>query len=208
MESSARGNEALARQQKDYAAFEEKVKRTVYLDNLSPLVTVPILKTALGQFGTVVDAQVCPNHLDPKNASVSALVEMQSEREASSTVTEVSVNPFMIAGMPRPARARRAEAAMFPERPAPPGRRIQCYWVDSSDPDWEVALQLKQLAKKHAAEASYLQKYQREEEEKLGDQQEESFKTIYKKYEMIEGIYVDGTAERLRRRYNLRELDS
>eukprot|EP01018_Ginkgo_biloba_P020568 Gb_03270 [translate_table: standard] len=201
--SSACGNEALTQQHKEYAAFEQKVKCTVYLDNLSPLVTVPILKTALGQFGTVVDAQVCPNYQDPKNVSAGALVEMQSEREASSTVTEISANPFMIAGMPRPARARRAEAEMFTERPALPGRRIQCYWVNSGDPDWEDALQLKQRAKRHAAETSYLLKFQREEEEKLGDQQELSFRTIYKKYEIIDGIYADGTAERLRGRYNL-----
>jgi hypothetical protein len=195
-------------QQRECADFEEKLKRTVYLDSLSPLVTVPILKTALGQFGVVVGAQILPNYLDPKNAAVSALVELQNERQAVNTVTEINVNAFMIAGMPRPVRARPAVAEMFPDRPAPPGRRIQCYWIESNDPDWGVAMKMKQLAKKHAAEASYLQKHQREEEEKLAEQQEKALRSNYSKYELIDKLYDDKTTERLARRYNITIADS
>lgn len=195
-------------QQREYADFQQKLKRTVYLDNLSPLVTIPIVKTALGQFGVVVSAQIMPNSVDPKNAAVSALAEMQNERQAANTVTEINVNAFMIAGMPRPVRARPAVAEMFSDRPAPPGRRIQCYWIESNDPDWGVALKLKQLAKKHAAEASYLQKCQREEEEKLGEQQEKALRSNYNKYDLIDRLYEDKTAERLARHYNMPLLDS
>ena len=42
------------RQQREYGEFEEKLKHSVYLDNLSPLVRIPILKTTLGKFGVVV----------------------------------------------------------------------------------------------------------------------------------------------------------
>jgi len=203
--SSAKGKQAITQQQKDYADFQEKLKRTVCLDNLAPVVTLPILKTALGQFGVVVDAQILPNS-DPKNAAVSALVELQNERQAVNTVTEINVNAFMITGMPRPTRARRAVAEMFPDRPAPPGRRIQCYWIEPNDPDWGLALKLKELAKKHAAEASYLQKYQREEEDKLGEQQEKSLRSNYNKYDLIDKLYEDKTAERLARRYSLKVM--
>lgn len=195
-------------QQREYAEFEEKLKRTVYLDNLSPLVTIPILKTALGQFGVVISAQILPNCVDPMNAAVSALAEMQNERQAANTVTEINVNAFMIAGMPRPVRARPAVAEMFPDRPAPPGRRIQCYWIESNDPEWRLALKLKQLAKKHEAEASYLQKHQREEEEKLGEQQEKSLRSNYNKYDLIDKLHEDKTAERLARHYNIKLLDA
>ena len=157
--SSQRGNKnkSMTQEQRDYAAFEEKVKRTVYLDNLSPQVTVPILNTALGQFGKVLDAQVLPNYLDTKSAPICALVEMQNEREAKNTVAEITVNAFMIAGAPRPVRAKLAKAEMFPDRPPLPGRRIQCYWIDPSDPDWEAALRWKNLVNKHIFEAAYLQ---------------------------------------------------
>ncbi|KAH9330506.1 hypothetical protein KI387_002614, partial [Taxus chinensis] len=149
---------SLRQQQKEYADFNEKVKRTVFVDNLSPLITIPILKNALGQFGAVVNAQILPNYLDAKNAAVSALIEMQNEREAASTVNEISVNAFMIAGMPRPVRAVKAEIEMFPDRPAPPGRRIQCCWINANDPYWKIVLSLKHLAMKHAAEAEELLK--------------------------------------------------
>lgn len=195
-------------QQKEYADFEEKLKRTVYLDSLSPMVTIPILKTALGQFGVVTSAQIFPNYLDPKNAAVSALVEMQNERQAENTVREINCNAFMIAGMPRPVRARAAVAEMFPDRPAPTGRRIQCYWIESNDPDWGVALKLKQLVKKHAAEASFLLDYQRGEEEKLAEHQEKSLRSNYSKFELIEKLYDDKTAERLARHYKIVMIDS
>lgn len=193
---------------KECADFEEKLKRTVYLDSLSPLVTIPILRTALGQFGVVVAAQILPNYLDPKNAAVSALVEMQNERQSQNTVREINCNAFMIAGMPRPVRARAAVAEMFPDRPAPPGRRIQCYWIESNDPDWGVALKLKQLAKKHAAEASFLLDYQREEEEKLGEHQEKALRSNYSKFELIDKLCDDKTAERLARHYKIEMIDS
>ena len=51
----------------EYAAFEQKVKRTVYVDNLSPQVTETVLQTALDQFGTVKSVQFIPNYITPGN---------------------------------------------------------------------------------------------------------------------------------------------
>ena len=142
----------------EYAAFEEKVKRTVYVDNLSPQVTEGVLKTALDQFGSVKSVQFIPNYIIPDNIPQSALVEMENEKEASCVVSTVTQFPFMISGMPRPVRALPAAIEMFPDIPIKPGRRIQCCWIEATDPDFETARKLKQLAKKHSAQASFLLK--------------------------------------------------
>jgi len=140
----------------DYAVFLEKVKRTVYIDNLSPQVTESVMRTALGQFGTVKNVQFIPNYTGPKNIPRCALVEMECRRQAEAVVSEITQFPFMMSGMPRPARAFRAEVEMFDDRPIKPGRRIQCRWVDRKDPDFEVASKIKCLVRKHAAEDLFL----------------------------------------------------
>ncbi|OVA18705.1 RNA recognition motif domain [Macleaya cordata] len=192
---------------KEYAAFEEKVKRTVYIDNLSPQVTEAVLKTALGQFGSVTNVQFIPNYIEQNNIPQCALVEMENAKQAKSIVSEMGNYPFMMSGMPRPVRARAAEIGMFGDRPIKPGRKITCRWVDIKDPDFEVAQKLKQLTRKHALEASYLVKLQLDEEEKLAQQQSEILKANYKKYEMLENLLSDGTVNRLAYRYNLNVPD-
>nr|CAD1839557.1 unnamed protein product [Ananas comosus var. bracteatus] len=52
---------------KAYAEFEEKVKRTVLLENLSPHVTTSVIKTAVDQFGTAVNVEFIPNYTLPYN---------------------------------------------------------------------------------------------------------------------------------------------
>lgn len=142
----------------EYAAFLEKVKRTVYLDNLSPQVTEPVIRTALDQFGNVKNVQFIPNYTEFRNIPHCALVEMENSKQAKDVVTSLHEFPFMMSGMPRPVRARAAEVEMFDDRPAKPGQRIQFRWLDPNDPDFEVAQRLKRLARKHAAEASFVLK--------------------------------------------------
>ncbi|GMY32454.1 hypothetical protein FCV25MIE_27696 [Fagus crenata] len=192
--------------QADYAAFEEKVKRTVYLDNLSPQVTEPVVRTALNQFGNVKSVQFIPNYIEPKNIPQCVLVEMENSRQAEAVVSEISQYPFMMSGMPRPVRARPAEVGMFSDRPIMPGRRIQCCWLDEKDPDFETAQKIKRLTRKHAAEAAFLLKHQLQEEEKLANQQNDTLKGAYKKYELIESIIVDGTARNLAQKYKMRSI--
>lgn len=63
----------------EYVDFQQKVKQTVYLDNLSRQVTEPVLKTALDQFGTVKSVRFIPNYLGPINMPQCALVWQQTK---------------------------------------------------------------------------------------------------------------------------------
>ncbi|EEF28241.1 uncharacterized protein LOC8266419 [Ricinus communis] len=191
----------------EFAAFLKKIERTVYVDNLSPHVTEPVLRTALNQFGTVMDVKFIPNYLEPKYSTCCALVEMKEVKQAVAVIQEIEQFPFMVSGMPRPVRARAAEVEMFDDRPVKPGRKIQCRWLDPSHPHFEVAEKLKRLTWKHAAEASFLLKRQVEREEKLHKQQLETLKSNYRKYEMIESIMSDRSAQKLARSYNMRVGD-
>ncbi|KAJ9182644.1 hypothetical protein P3X46_006615 [Hevea brasiliensis] len=190
-----------------YAAFEEKVKRTIFVDNLSPQVTEPVLKKALDQFGTVESVSFIPNYLEAGNIPCCALVEMENAEKAKKVISSITQFPFMMAGMPRPVRGRLAEAEMFDDRPVKPGRKIHCRWLDPSDPDFEVAKKLKYLTQKHAAEASFLLKQQLNREEKLHNQQVETLKANFKKYEMIIGVLSDKTAQNLADHYGMRISD-
>ncbi|XP_057470891.1 uncharacterized protein LOC130759721 [Actinidia eriantha] len=187
-----------------YAAFEETVNRTVYVDNLSPLVTEAVLKTAFNQFGNVEKVEFIANFTQLRSTSRCALVEMQNPKQAKQIVEEMSNLPFMMSGMPRPVRVRAAEKEMFEDRPRKPGRKITCRWLDQDDPDFQIAQKLKHLAKKHAAEASFLLKQQLAEEEKLANQQAETLKANYKKYEMMDAVLFDGTAKSLANHYDMK----
>lgn len=189
--------------EKEYAAFMEKVKRTVYLDNLSPLVNDTVIKTAFEQYGTVTNIHFIPNYIDPYYNGKCALVELEFEKQAKSILEVLSSYPFMMSGMPRPVRGRPSKPEMFDDRPPKPGRKIQVYWVDPKDPQFEVAQKLKNMVKKHVAERSFLQKKQLEEEEKLSKQQAEVLKAQYQKYEMIDSTLFDGTSKRLSKFYGV-----
>ncbi|KAK8556329.1 hypothetical protein V6N13_064367 [Hibiscus sabdariffa] len=220
-------------EQVEYAAFQEKVRRTVFLDNLSPLVTESVVRTALDQYGTVKSVEFIPNYLEPRNMPRCALVEMEKEKQAEVVISTLSEFPFMMSGMPRPVRALAAVPEMFGDRPKQPDRQLKVHWLDPSDPNFEVANKLKQLVKKHATENAVILKvnsnpsdsrcvrycyfivnelfvalkHQLEKEEKLAKQQGETLKANYKKYEMIDSLMADGTVRRLARRYNLRISD-
>lgn len=66
----------------EYAAFEEKVQRTVYIDNLSPRVTEPVVRTALNQFGNVKKVEFIPNFTESSRSASCALVEMENPMQA------------------------------------------------------------------------------------------------------------------------------
>ncbi|XP_073295332.1 ASI1-immunoprecipitated protein 1-like [Primulina huaijiensis] len=191
-----------------YASFLEKVKRTIYIDNMSPAVTDSVVKAAFNQFGNVLSVHFIPNYLEPKNVPRAALVEMENPKQAEEIIAEMEIYPFMISGMPRPVRARPAKLEMFDDRPKNPERRIQCRWIDSKDPNFEVAQKIKKLVKTHAAEASFLLMEQLKEEEKLAAQQNETLKANFRKFELIDGVHEDGTTKQLAHYYNMRISDS
>lgn len=144
--------------EEEYAAFLEKVKRTIYIDNLSPLATEPVMRHAFNQFGNVRSVHFIPIYLEPKNAPQAALVEMENPKQAREILTEMENYPFMILGMPRPVRASAARLEMFEDRPRKPQRKILCRWLDPKEPDFEVAKKVKSVVRKHAAEASLVLK--------------------------------------------------
>ncbi|KAJ1430908.1 RNA-binding domain superfamily [Sesbania bispinosa] len=192
----------------EYAAFEEKVRRTVYFDNMSPQVTESVMRTAFAQFATVISIKFIPNYLGPGYLPRCALVELDSEKKAKEVITMTRQYPFMMAGMPRPVRARPAVMEMFDDRPMNPNnRKIECRWLDPSDPDFKVAKELKKLTQKQTAEIAFMHQLQLEEENKLAAQQQDTIKVHYKKFKMIHDIMADGTAPRLARGYNMHVAD-
>ncbi|PIA40830.1 hypothetical protein AQUCO_02400117v1 [Aquilegia coerulea] len=190
-----------------YVEFQDKVKRTVYVYNLSPKVTKSVIKMALGQFGDVINIQIIPNYTELKNISQCALVEMGTPKQAKCIIAEMTNYPFMMTGMPRPVRASVAQEDMFVDRPVKPGREIKYRWVDPNDPDFEKATKLKELALKHYAEVSFLQKAQFEEEQKLARKQGDALDANYGKYEQIDNVFGDGTLNRVARHMGVRLAD-
>ncbi|RAL37851.1 hypothetical protein DM860_000545 [Cuscuta australis] len=193
-------------EEEKYASFLKKVKRTVFVDNLSPMATKAVLTAAFNQFGRVTDVSLLPNYLNLCKAARSALVEMETAEQAESIISEVSSLPFMIAGMPRPVRAYAAQVEMFDERPPKPGLKLQYQWVDRGNPNYGLAMKMKALAQEHASQAEFLMEHQVEEEEKLAKKQEVTFKANYKKYQLLDSITGNGQnsiADQLARRYGL-----
>lgn len=137
---------------KEYAVFKEKVKRTVFLSELSPVSTSSDITEALSQFGDVISIEIIPNLTIPDLIPQCVLVEMKDSKQAEKVIKEITNKPFMISGMPRPVRARAAQPRMFADRPPLPGTVIEARWVGCSDPGFEVGRKMKQLCEKHTAE--------------------------------------------------------
>lgn len=188
---------------KAYDEFREKVKRTVFLDTLSPQVTAAVIKTALGQFGETVSVEFLPNYTIPYPIPQCALVEMENAKQARAVIDMMTTYPFLMAGMPRPVRALPAKAEMFSDRPSPPDRKIKVQWLEKSDPNFEAAKKMKELCKKHTAETLALIKHQLDDEEKLSKQQEETLKANIRKFDSIDNTIQDGTCARLARHYGM-----
>ncbi|CAM0144881.1 unnamed protein product [Urochloa decumbens] len=65
---------------KDYADFLDKVKRTVYIDQLSPQVTTQVIKAALAQCANVVNVEFIVNYTIPPVKATYAKPEMFRDR--------------------------------------------------------------------------------------------------------------------------------
>ncbi|EPS58616.1 hypothetical protein M569_16197, partial [Genlisea aurea] len=139
-----------------YATFLDRVKRTIYVDDLTPHATETVLKAAFDQYGDVKTILFIPNYFEPKNSPRAALVEMDSPKQAEELIVQMRCFPFMISGSPRPAKGLASMPEMFGDRPKKPGRKIFCRWLDPESPQFEVAREIKRLVKKHFAEAAFL----------------------------------------------------
>lgn len=104
--------------------------------------------------GRVETVEFLPNQVFPfENLAQAALVEMESEKKAQAVVETLTDFPFMLSGMPRPVRAKRAWLELFPDRPTRPGKKpIEFRWVEPRDPDSDNIKKLELMAKRHQAE--------------------------------------------------------
>ncbi|KAI5671686.1 hypothetical protein M9H77_12050 [Catharanthus roseus] len=137
-----------------------------------------VLKSALDQFGDVLSVEFIPNYIYPQGLSKAALVDMTSA-----------------------IRACRAEATIF-------ANRITFLWLSPEDPDFVVANKIRQLTRKHAAEAECLLKHQLAEQEKLGNKQAETLQSNHKNLELIDALLGNATAHRLAERYHINLKDA
>ncbi|CAN8295384.1 unnamed protein product [Cochlearia groenlandica] len=189
-----------------YEAFLDKVRRTVYVDELTPHATKPVVESAFNQFGTVKDVSFVPNFLDPKESPMGVLVEMETEEMAKAVIGTATQFPFMVAGMPRPVRATASKPDMFDDRPQKPGKKHRVRWMKANDLDFDKAKKMKRVVRKHSAEAVYMVKKKLEGEEKLAIQQSETAATHYKKFEIMDKLVHDGVAQDLASHYKMKSF--
>ncbi|BAF24489.1 ASI1-immunoprecipitated protein 1 [Oryza sativa Japonica Group] len=193
---------------KAYADFEKKVKRTIYIDHLSPQVTSSVLKAALAQCANVVDVEFIVNYTIPYDIPSAALVELDDEIQAKAALDLMNDFPFIIGGMPRPVRATCAKPDMFRERPPCPDIKKEFRWVKQEDgTEYEGMKKLRILAKRQEAENMALIKNQLEEEKELAKQQQELLDGNYKKYDMLENVVQNGNMKSLAQHYGVSLAD-
>ncbi|XP_010240658.2 uncharacterized protein LOC100834153 isoform X1 [Brachypodium distachyon] len=195
-------------QAKDYADFDARVKRTIYIDHLSPLVTKEVIKAALAQCANVVSSEFIVNYTIPYDIPSAALVELDDESQAKAAVDLMNDFPFIIGGMPRPVRATYAKPEMFRDRPLRPGLKMEFRWVKQGDPEYDGMNKLKILAKRQDAENMALIKNNLEEEQELAKQQQETLDGNYKKYDMLETIMQSGNIQNLAQHYKVNLSDT
>lgn len=187
--------------EEEYADFEARVKRTIYIDHLSPLVTSQVIKAALSQCANVVSSEFIVNYTIPHDIPAAALVELEDESQAKGAVDLMHDFPFIIGGMPRPVRAVYAKPEMFRDRPSRPGLKMEFRWVEDGDPEYDGMKKMKRLAIRQDAENMALVKNQLEEEMELATQQQQTLDGNYNKYDMLEDMM--GKVDDLARHYNV-----
>uniref|UniRef100_A0ACD5Y021 Uncharacterized protein n=1 Tax=Avena sativa TaxID=4498 RepID=A0ACD5Y021_AVESA len=188
---------------KRYQEFEEKVKRTVYLDNLSPQATEAVIRAALSQFCTIRKVSFVVNYTIPYDIPRSAFVEMETEKDAEAVVSMLHDFPFMMSGMPRPVRAIHATAEMLNDRPRKPGSKLEFRWVRYPDRDYETIKKLKLLSGKHEVENFALIEHELEEEKLLAAKQQEILNCNKKMMETMDSVLMSGMSSYISKIYNV-----
>ncbi|XP_037422402.1 uncharacterized protein LOC119287026 [Triticum dicoccoides] len=194
--------------EKEHADFEARVKRTIYIDHLSPVVTRQVIRAALSQCANVVSVEFIENYTILYDIPAAALVELDDESQAKSAVDLMRDFPFIIGGMPRPVRASLARPEMFADRPSLPGSKMEFLWLKQGDPEYDGMSKLKSLAKRQEAENMALIKSILEEEKELAAQQQIMLDANYYKYDLLESIVQNGTIKNLAGHYRVNLFDS
>ncbi|KAJ7538936.1 hypothetical protein O6H91_11G089800 [Diphasiastrum complanatum] len=198
--NAAAGNSEKEKAIKD---FKNKVKCSVFLYDLAPTVSKAVVLTALGQFGNVVDVEIIKNYLDPKQAPVRALVEMETPAQARSVLNQMKDFLFMMGGMPRPVKAIPATEALLSDCPLPKKRlKLEPRILKKTDPGGALAFEWRDLAQRHLAEVELLTKCQKEAEEKLATEQEEQLSVYYKALKRVYDAYDSGAVQKMRDSYS------
>jgi len=192
------GDDALESEKKTY--FKGLVERCVLVDSLSPTVTAPILTAAIGQFGNVHAVKFLKSPLTLKQPALSAILEMDNREQASTVESQLRDYLFMIGGMPRPARARRAEPVMLVDHPCNRKRKCEVKLISRSDPNKGSLFLKRSKVEQQAAEACVLYEQQRKAEQDLAKKHEENYADLKRKYASIKD---NKDLELLRRAYNL-----
>nr|XP_025878569.1 uncharacterized protein LOC4330267 isoform X2 [Oryza sativa Japonica Group] len=203
---------------KGYADFEERVKRTIYIDHLSPQVTSSVIEAAISQCARVVNVDFIVNYTIPYDIPSAALVELDDEIQAKAAIDLMNNFPFIIGGKPRPVRAIYAKHEMFLDRPPRPGIKKEFQWVKQEDGiEYEGMNKLRLLARRQETENMALIKIAcekifsfgcslpqnlLEEDKDLAKQQQELLDGIYKKYCILDSDVMNDI-KNLSRRYGV-----
>uniref|UniRef100_A0A0D9YW89 RRM domain-containing protein n=1 Tax=Oryza glumipatula TaxID=40148 RepID=A0A0D9YW89_9ORYZ len=188
---------------KGYADFEERVKRTIYIDHLSPQVTSSVIEAAISQCARVVNVDFIVNYTIPYDIPSAALVELDDEIQAKAAIDLMNNFPFIIGGKPRPVRAIYAKHEMFQDRPPRPGIKKEFRWVKQEDGiEYEGMNKLRLLARRQETENMALIKNLLEEDKDLAKQQQELLDGIYKKYCILDSDVMNDI-KNLSRRYGV-----
>uniref|UniRef100_A0A0E0GAZ1 RRM domain-containing protein n=1 Tax=Oryza nivara TaxID=4536 RepID=A0A0E0GAZ1_ORYNI len=188
---------------KGYADFEERVKRTIYIDHLSPQVTSSVIEAAISQCARVVNVDFIVNYTIPYDIPSAALVELDDEIQAKAAIDLMNNFPFIIGGKPRPVRAIYAKHEMFQDRPPCPGIKKEFQWVKQEDGiEYEGMNKLRLLARRQETENMALIKNLLEEDKDLAKQQQELLDGIYKKYCILDSDVMNDI-KNLSRRYGV-----
>lgn len=182
--------------------FEVQLRKTVFIDNLSPAVSIDVLKSALSQFGGIVSASLLFHELDVKKRTTASLAEMETREQAENVVGEFEEKLFMLGGLPRPVRASFASREQFPERPIKK-RRIKPKLVEHDSKEGRLALKRQKLAQRHSAEFDALEKIHQEERVALGTSQLEEFEVESEKLILIKKFEHHPAHRRIREKYEM-----
>uniref|UniRef100_A0A0E0K3F0 RRM domain-containing protein n=1 Tax=Oryza punctata TaxID=4537 RepID=A0A0E0K3F0_ORYPU len=185
---------------KGYADFEERVKRTIYIDHLSPQVTSSVIEAAISQCATVVNVDFIVNCTISYDIPSAALVELDDEIQAKAAIDLMNDFPFIIGGKPRPVRAIYAKHEMI-DLLTLESRKFR--WVKQEDGiEYEGMNKLRLLARRQETKNMALIKNLLEEEKDLAKQQQELLDGIYKKYCILDSNVINDI-KNLSRRYGV-----
>ncbi|CAM6096259.1 unnamed protein product [Calypogeia fissa] len=179
-------------------AFENLAERCVVLDNLASNVTQATVRSALGQFGTVLGVKMVINPANMKFIGA-AIAEMQNKDQRDQVVKELREYLFMVGAMPRPARAIPATPLLLIDHPWRRNpNKIRPRLVSKTDPSAEALKAREHKARVQADDNEQLHLVMEREEIQLEKAQEKSCQELMDKLKMIAKEVRSGTIREMK----------